>query len=186
MRGVTKWRGSKRLTEHHVRRVAVCTSVRHDARVAAIELNTGDYPMDDRVRLGRDVTRTREASGWGNRQEFATFAGVSLRSLAKLESPIGEKPVGRKVLEAIARALPNWTEDTPRTILEGGEAPPIPQHGQAPEPPPSGRKRPEPGSREWWKFYWDNLPEEMFYELRSEFARLERQRRTEREDSDTP
>lgn len=35
--------------------------------------------------------------------------------------------VGETVLHAIARALPNWTEDTPRDILEGGLIPPTQQ-----------------------------------------------------------
>jgi transcriptional regulator with XRE-family HTH domain len=127
MRGAVKWRGSKRLTNVHVRRVALCTSVRQDAAMAAPELNTGDYPEEDRVRLGTAVRRAREAAGMRTRKELAQRASVSLRSIAKLESPIGERPVGRRVLEAVARALPGWSEDDPQRILEGGiEAPPRP------------------------------------------------------------
>jgi transcriptional regulator with XRE-family HTH domain len=127
MRGAVRWRGSKRLAAVHVRRVALCTSVRQDAAMAAPELNTGDYPEEDRVRLGTAVRRAREAAGMRTRKELALRASVSLRSIAKLESPIGERPVGRRVLEAVARALPGWHEDDPQRILEGGtEAPPRP------------------------------------------------------------
>ncbi|RKT82748.1 hypothetical protein SAMN05421805_104219 [Saccharopolyspora antimicrobica] len=45
-----------------------------------------------------------------------------MASLLKLETG---KPVGPSVYEAVSRALPNWTEDTPRVILE---------HGQIPQP----------------------------------------------------
>lgn len=122
MRGAVKWRGSKRLTNVHVRRVALCTSVRQDAAMAAPEVNTGDYPDEARIRLGTAVRRAREAAGMASRKELAQRAGVSLRSIAKLESPIGERPVGRRVLEAVARALPGWSEDDPQRILDDATA----------------------------------------------------------------
>lgn len=46
-----------------------------------------------------------------------------MTSLVKLERG---KPVGPLVYEAAARALPGWTEDTPRTILDDPEAPTTP------------------------------------------------------------
>lgn len=63
---------------------------------------------------------------------FVSMMGgeVSLRSLEKLEG--GDVGVGQKVLFAVARALPGWTEDTPKTILEDGPIPPT--VAEAPRP----------------------------------------------------
>lgn len=107
----------------------MCTSVHDDVPVALPRLTTSDYPEDARADLGRAVTRAREAAGWIRRRDFADHAGVSLRSLVKLEG--GEEGVGRRVLEFVGRALPGWDEDTPRRILEGGDPPHI---DPAPEP----------------------------------------------------
>lgn len=100
---------------------AQCTSVHQNAAVALPRLNTSDYPEDARAQLARAVTRAREAAGWTRRRDFTDRAGISLRSLVKLEG--GEQGVGRRVLEAVGRALPEWTEDTPYDILAGGQAP---------------------------------------------------------------
>lgn len=101
----------------------------HDnAAVPTSQVTTTDYPEDARARLGLAVTRAREAGGWIRRVDFAEHAGISLRSLVKLEQ--GSTNVGRRVLEAVGRALPGWTEDTPRMIMEGDAAPTAP----APEP----------------------------------------------------
>ncbi|MFL6141621.1 MAG: hypothetical protein ACJ72N_07100 [Labedaea sp.] len=78
------------------------------------------YPEEARVRLGLAIVRGREAAGHQWRPSFARAAGISVRSLVKIEK--GE-PVGAPVYEAIGRALPQWTEDTPRVILEGGPIP---------------------------------------------------------------
>lgn len=59
-----------------------------------------------------------------SKEALAQAAGISVRSVSKLEQPVGQLPVGSTVLEAVGRALPNWTEDTPRLILEGEPAPP--------------------------------------------------------------
>lgn len=135
MRGVTKWRGSKRLNKVHVRRVALCTSVRDDAPVAPARLNTGDYTEDARARLATAVLRARETAGPWSQQQLADRARVSKRSIIYLEG--SEPRVGRKVLEAVARALPNWTEETPRLILEGADPPPTNDGPpSAPEPAP--------------------------------------------------
>jgi hypothetical protein len=66
-----------------------------------------------------------------SRDALAEAASISIRSVAKLEAPVGEPPVGASVLEAVARALPGWTVDTPRLILDGGPAPNpegVPEH----------------------------------------------------------
>lgn len=125
MRGATKWRASKRLKRVHVRRVAVCTTVRKDARVATAGTSTGDYPEEARIRLGEEVGRARRAAGIRSREALAAAAGVSLRSIVKLEKPVGELPVGSAVLEAVARVLPNWTADDPKRILMDEGSPPI-------------------------------------------------------------
>lgn len=94
----------------------------HNALVPLPQVTTSDYPEGDRTRLGIAVTRAREAAGWMRRKDLAERANISLRSLAKLEG--GDAGVGRLVLEAVGRALPEWTEDTPGLILAGGEPPP--------------------------------------------------------------
>jgi transcriptional regulator with XRE-family HTH domain len=103
----------------------------HDnAPVPLPQVNTTDYSDDARTRLGVAVTRAREAAGWTRRQDLADRANVSKRSLAKLET--GAPGVGRQVLEAVGRALPSWTEDTPRLILEGDNPPPTTPMEQSP------------------------------------------------------
>lgn len=98
-----------------------CATVRDDAPVPQSDRpNTKDYPEDARKALGVAVARGREAAGHQWRPSFAKAAKMSLRSLVKLET--GE-PVGPTVYEAAARALPAWTVDTPRDILEGGQPP---------------------------------------------------------------
>jgi len=92
------------------------------------QLRTADYPQEARERLGDAVAKARETGGWRFRTDFAEAARVageklSLRSLGAVES--GEAGVGQSVLFAIGRMLPNWTEDTPRLILEGGPIPSI-------------------------------------------------------------
>ncbi|MGH3516208.1 MAG: hypothetical protein ACRDQ7_02070, partial [Haloechinothrix sp.] len=64
------------------------------------------------------------------RTTFARAAGISVRSLNSLES--GDPGVGQSILFAVGRALPNWTEDTPKMILEGG---PIPSTATDEAPP---------------------------------------------------
>lgn len=83
-------------------------------------MRTGDYPDAMRVRLGEEVERARIAAGY-SRATLAEKSGVSLRSVAYLEQ--ADRSVSAKVLHPVARELPGWTEDTPRDILEGGEAP---------------------------------------------------------------
>ena len=91
-------------------------------------LRTRDYSKDARNRLGEAVVRAREAAGFKYRTHFAKAAGgINVRSLEMLEN--GDEGVGQSILFAVARALPNWTEDTPRRILED-EHFPIPPTAQ--------------------------------------------------------
>ncbi|WAL67085.1 hypothetical protein ORV05_04675 [Amycolatopsis cynarae] len=90
------------------------------------QISTTGYPPEARVRLGQAVAKARIAAGYKFRTDFARAAGVkSQRSLQMLEQ--GDEYVGQVILFAVARALPNWNEDTPRTILEGGPIPPTVQ-----------------------------------------------------------
>jgi hypothetical protein len=68
--------------------------------------------------------QAREAAGHRYRTSFFKAAGISKRSLEAVESLEPDAAsVGETVLHAIGRALPTWTEDTPRLILEGGPIP---------------------------------------------------------------
>jgi hypothetical protein len=96
-------------------------TVRHDAQVIAQRPHTKTYPAEARERLALAVMRGREAAGYKFRPAFAQDAKIGVRSLLNLESA---KPVGPIVYESVARALPNWDEDTPRLILDGGPIPP--------------------------------------------------------------
>lgn len=104
------------------RQVAACTMLRHSASVASRQLRTADYGEDARVRLGKAVVTARTEAGYPLRPAFAKAAGVAKRGLADLEQ--GKPGIGQKTLYAVARALPNWAEDTPQTILDGGPIPP--------------------------------------------------------------
>lgn len=101
-------------------RVSSCTNVSHHVSVTALRPHTKQYDQVARDALGLAVTRAREAAGY-SRPAFAKVSGVGKTSLYKIESGI---PVSASVYEAVARALPRWTEDTPRIILEGGPIPP--------------------------------------------------------------
>lgn len=117
-----------------VHRVSPCINVRHHGRVAGLRPHTRNFDDEHRRRLGVAVSRAREAAGYPARPAFQDVAGVGKTSLFYLEN--GD-PVGAAVYEAVARALPGWTEDTPVQILEGG---PIPSTGgkpPAPTPPPT-------------------------------------------------
>ncbi|TWE22905.1 hypothetical protein [Prauserella muralis] len=111
-------------------------SLRHSARVAIRRLRTADYSDQARDRLASAVTDAREADGYQSRPAFARAANISLRVLAAVEN--AEPTVGEKTLRAIGRTLSNWTPDTPRTVLEGGPIPPLPD-----APPPREPERTE-------------------------------------------
>jgi transcriptional regulator with XRE-family HTH domain len=110
--------------------------MRHSANMTARTLRTADYSQDARERLGAAVAAARTALGFKFRPGFAKDAGVSLRSLADIER--GKPGVGEANLLTVARALPGWTEDTPREILEGGPVPPAVRRSKRPSetPPP--------------------------------------------------
>jgi hypothetical protein len=118
-----------------------CTAVRHHEPVTALRPHTKLYTQGDRERLGLAFVRAREAAGYPARPAFSQVSGVGKTSLFKLEK--GD-PVGPAVYEAAARALPNWTEDTPRLILEGSPPPPIVTAEQASEEPPTAAPAPIP------------------------------------------
>lgn len=84
--------------------------------MARRRLSTSDYDQVARTALGGAVFAAREAAGYRSRSALATAAGVSLRSIDKLE--LGEPGVGQRILLAVARILPNWDETTPQRILD--------------------------------------------------------------------
>lgn len=87
------------------------------------QIRTADYSQHARDRLANAVIKAREAAGFKWRTDFARHANIrSIRSLVMLEQ--GEPGVGQTILFAVGRGLPNWDEDTPRVILEGGPVPP--------------------------------------------------------------
>lgn len=111
------------------RQVADCSGLLHTAAVMVSrkQLRTADYGPEQRARLADAVVKARTAAGYQYRTdlvEAAKKAGekLSVRSLQAVE--LGDPGVGQVVLFTIARLLPNWTEDTPRAILEGGPIPP--------------------------------------------------------------
>lgn len=125
-------RQARRSRRRHISAVS-CQIVRHHDGVTARRPHTKLYEQSDRERLGKAVARAREAAGFKFRPAFEKASGVGSTSLYKLEA--GD-PVGPTVYEAAARALPNWTEDTPRLILEGADPPPTtPMEQAAPDVP---------------------------------------------------
>lgn len=144
---------------------------------ALVRTHTKDYVETDRKRLGLAVIRAREAAGYPKRPAFAERAGISLRSLLKLETGV---PVGAVVYEAVARALPGWTEDTPVRILRG-ESPPPPESAADPEPTQARLAthapllRPPRFTNEWLIYYAHLLPnEEDFLEVKLLVLALQR------------
>lgn len=101
--------------------------------MAEKKLRTAEYSQEARNRLAAAVAQAREALGYDFRPGFAKEAGLSLRSLADIET--GKPTVGEANLKRVARALPTWDEDTPRVILEGGPIPPNP--GRTPDTAPT-------------------------------------------------
>lgn len=73
-----------------------------------------------------------------------------MRVLVHLER--AERSVGQSSLHSVARALPNWTEDTPRAILEGAEPPPAIPHIKPADPEPVQF---DPRVVELWRAYRD-------------------------------
>lgn len=103
--------------------VAQCGTMRDHYAVPTRKLSTTNFSPEARERLADAVAAARIADGHLYRTTFARAAGIrSLRSLELLEA--GDPGVGQAILIKVAQALPNWTEDTPKTILEGGPIPP--------------------------------------------------------------
>jgi hypothetical protein len=129
-----------RLQQSRKKRVARALAngltMRDHAAMARTQLRTKDYPDDARKRLGKEVERARSAAGFRYRTDFCRAHGIkNLRGLEMLEG--GRPGVGQAFLFEVARALPNWTEETPRLILEGADPPPTNGPPSAPEPAPT-------------------------------------------------
>lgn len=99
--------------------------MRHNAPMASSRVRTANYPPEARQRLGDAVAKAREALGMSRPQLVAAAATIDIvlnkKSLELVET--GQPGVGQSFLYALGRFLPNWTEDTPRQILEGKSAP---------------------------------------------------------------
>lgn len=98
----------------------LCGTLRDPAHVPGQQLRTANFSHDDRVRFGEAVKKARRAAGFRSRRAFAEAAGVGKRSIDAVE--LFEPVVGEDVLSAIGRTLgrffEDWSEDTPRAILE--------------------------------------------------------------------
>ncbi|WP_432846032.1 hypothetical protein ACQPXB_36170 [Amycolatopsis sp. CA-161197] len=96
--------------------------------MATDRVRTANYSPEARARLAAAVLAAREATGKSRPQfvKAAKEAGIKLnvRSLELVEN--GDPGVGHTFLIALGQALPNWTERTPRLVLEGGQIPPVP------------------------------------------------------------
>lgn len=98
--------------------------MREHAGVARKQLRTSNYSQEARTRLGEAVEAARIAAGYRFRTDFCRAHGIkNLRGLELLEQ--GKTGVGQAFLYEVADALPNWTRETMRTVLEGGPIPPI-------------------------------------------------------------
>lgn len=161
------------------RQVATCTNVNHHVQVASTRPHTKDFPEDRRAALGLAVIRAREALQLSQRA-FAARAKIGRTSLFKLETA---EPVGAQVYEAAGRALPTWTEDTPRGILEGGRPPALspgvsdlnPELDTAETRVPENTEshsRPAIGSPQWLIHYAGILPEQDYLEVRQVLLRM--------------
>lgn len=144
--------------------------VRNDVPVSSQRVHTREFSIDARKRLGLAVTRAREASGHPYRPSFARVVGLSVRSIVKLESGA---PVGAAVYEAVGRALPGWTEDTPRTVLDGGDPPTVeaellarPNKGESPHPQLT---LDDPA---YWGLLWNSVPEQVFLKMWREYLTM--------------
>lgn len=98
--------------------------MRDHAAVSRRQLRTSNYDAEARAALGQAVENARVAAGYRYRTEFCRAHGIkNLRGLELLEQ--GRTGVGQAFLFEVADALPNWTRDTPRIVLEGGPVPPV-------------------------------------------------------------
>jgi hypothetical protein len=99
--------------------------MRQNARMAGSRVRTADYSATARQRLGDAALKAREALGMSRPAmvDAAAAAGIKLnkKSIELIET--GQPGVGQSMLYALGRFLPNWTEDTPRIILESEDGP---------------------------------------------------------------
>lgn len=102
-------------------------------------MRTTDYSQAARERLGQAVATARAVAGYPTRPAFAKVVGISLRHLFDLET--GKPGISITKLRQVARHLANWTEDTPRLILEGASAP-SPETPAPPQPKPNANAEP--------------------------------------------
>lgn len=98
--------------------------MRKHAGVSTRRLSTTNYSEAARKRLGEAVAQARDAAGFHFRTDFGRTHHINPKSLELLE--LGKPGVGQSILFAVGRALPGWTEETPRVVLEGGSAPAAP------------------------------------------------------------
>jgi transcriptional regulator with XRE-family HTH domain len=85
-------------------------------------------PRGDLKRLASYVIDARIKAGFSTRQDLAAAAGVSARTLGKLET--ASEPVSPETLARVAEQL-GWTPDSPALIAKGRE--PVPA-GKPPRP----------------------------------------------------
>ncbi|WP_410633307.1 hypothetical protein [Amycolatopsis sp. cmx-4-83] len=110
--------------------------------MASNRVRTANYAPEARNRLGDAVTKAREALGMSRPQLVAAAAAVGVvlnkKSLELVET--GQPGVGQSFLYALGRFLPNWTEETPRQILEGDASPATSASTDAADVPEKHRK----------------------------------------------
>lgn len=101
--------------------------MRHNARMPGSRVRTATYTEAQRARLGDAAFEAREALGLSRPAmvEAAAARGIRLnkKSIELIET--GQPGVGPKFLYALGSFIPNWTRETPQTILEGGPIPPV-------------------------------------------------------------
>ncbi len=98
--------------------------MRNHAHVSRRQLRTSNYSAEARIALGKAVEEARTAAGYKFRTDFARAHDIkNTRGLELLEN--GKTGVGQAFLFEVADALPNWTRETPRLILEGAPPPAV-------------------------------------------------------------
>lgn len=120
------YRRSRRLSKAARRHGNLCSTRAESAVVTTRNLRTADYSAEDRKRLGDAVSEARRKAGFKWRPEFVrAHDDVRISSLKMVE--LAKPGVGVAALSAIGRALgrhfPQWTEETPREILDGQASP---------------------------------------------------------------
>lgn len=109
-----------------------CTGLRYSANMDA-----------HRRELGEHVRATREAQGIRSQSALADAAGISPRSVAKVE--LGDPSTGKTVFRALERLF-GWPRDSMSDYVVNGGALPVGSpagepDGGADDPVPAGRRR---------------------------------------------